>query len=140
MPPLMAFGYFFAILDRKKYPEMSLFNSCLQAQIAPHQLNEPSYFFSITKSVLIQNPWCKGAIYILPRSSFRQEAPQQMQGVEIIFPHWISTTPVEPVAKIIIGAQDFQFLSQIHGYNDQNLVQYAAANPNGFPWPEALES
>jgi len=131
---------YFAILDRKKYPEMTLFNSCLRAQISADQLSDPMYFFSISHSVLLQKPWCEGMIYILQRQSFEREASQQNQGVEIIFPHWISPLPSEPVARLQVGMQDFPFLAQIHGHNDAKLVQLATANPNGFPWPEALES
>jgi hypothetical protein len=131
---------YFAILDRQEYTELSLFNSCLQARVAADQLSNPLYFFSITHSVLIQKPWCAGAIYILPRKFFQQEPPQQIQGVEIIFPHWVSSIPAEPVGRLWVEPQDFPFLDQIHGHNDQKLVQLAASNPNGFPWPEALES
>ena len=131
---------YFAILDRKKYPEMSLFNSCLRARLSADQLSDPMYFFSITHSVLLQNPWCEGMIYILPRQSFEREAPQQMQGVEIVFPHWISPVPAEPAAKLMVGSQDFPFLAQIHGHNNEKLDQLAIADPNGYPWPEALES
>jgi hypothetical protein len=131
---------YFAILDRKKYPEMSLFNSCLQARFSPDQLTDPIYFFSITYTVLLQKPWCEGAIYILPRQSFTREAAQQVQGIEILFPHWISTLPTSPIAKLLVSPQDFLFLDQIHGHNDEKLVQLATADPNGMPWPEALES
>jgi hypothetical protein len=131
---------YFAILDRVKYPEMSLFNSCLRAQVSNDQLSEPMYFFSITHSALLQKPWCEGAIYILPRESFEQEASQEMQGVKIFFPHWISPLPVSPLAKLRVSPQDFPFLDQIHGHNDKKLVQIAAEDPGGFPWLEALES
>ncbi|MHA2066934.1 MAG: hypothetical protein ACXABY_21415 [Candidatus Thorarchaeota archaeon] len=131
---------YFAILDRSKHSEMSLFNSCLRAGVSADQLSDPMYFFSITHSVLLQEPWCEGMIYILPRQSFEQEASQQMQGMEIVFPHWISTSPAKPIAKLHVGPQDFPFLAQIHGHNDEKLVQLATANPSGFPWPEALES
>jgi hypothetical protein len=131
---------YFAILDRKKYPEMSLFNSCLRARLSADQLSDPMYFFSITHSVLLQKPWCKGMIYILPRQSFEREAPQQMQGVEIVFPHWISPVSAKPAAKLMVGSQDFPFLAQIHGHNNEKLGQLATADPNGYPWPEALES
>ncbi len=130
---------YFAILDRKKYPEITLFNSCLQARISPDQLSEPLYFFSITQSVLVQKPWCTGAIYILPREFFTQEAPQQAQGTEIIFPHWISSQSAQPIAKILVEPVDFPFLDQIHGHNDEKLIQLYSANPDGFPWLEALE-
>jgi hypothetical protein len=130
---------YFAILDRKSYPEMSLFNSCLRARVAADQLSDPLYFFSINHSALLQKPWCEGAIYILPRQNFIQEAPQQIQGVEIIFPHWISTLPAKPIAKIMIGPMDFPFLEQIHGHNDEKLVELYTSNPEVFPL-EALES
>ena len=129
-----------AILDRKQYPEMSLFNSCLRARISADQFSDPMYFFSITHSILLQKPWCEGMIYILPRQSFEREASQQMQGVEIVFPHWISPVPAEPAAMLQVGPQDFPFLAQIHGHNNEKLDQLATADPNGFPWPEAFES
>jgi len=134
------FVLYFAILNRRKHPEMTLFNSCFQARISPDQLSEPLYFFSITQSVLIQKPWCAGAIYILPRQSFIQESTQQAQGTEIIFPHWISHESAQPIAKLLVEPIDFPFLDQIHGHNDEKLIQLASANPNGFPWLDALES
>jgi hypothetical protein len=130
---------YFAILDRKSHPEMSLFNSCLRARVSADQLSEPLYFFSITQAALLQKPWCEGAIYILPRQNFIQEAPQLMQGVEIVFPHWISRLPAQPVAKLNVGPMDFPFLKQIHGHNDEKLVQLYTSNPGVFPL-EALES
>lgn len=131
---------YFAILDRKKHPDLTLFNSCLQARISPDQLSEPLYFFSITQSVLIQKPWCTGAIYMLPRHSFTQESSQQAQRTEIIFPHWISSQSAQPIAKLLVEPDDFPFLDQIHGHHDEKLIQLYSENPNGFPWPEALES
>jgi hypothetical protein len=126
------FVLYFAILDRRKFPQMTLFNSCLQARIAPDQWSEPLYFFSITQSVLLQKPWCTGAIYILPRCSFIQESIQMTQGVEIVFPQWVSSQPAQPVAKLRVEPDDFPFLDKIHGHNDEKLSQLAAANPNGF--------
>jgi hypothetical protein len=130
---------YFAILDRKRYAEMSLFNSCVRVWIAENQLSVPLYFFSITQSVLLQKPWCEGAIYILPRQSFVQEAPQHVMGVDVVFPHWISTLPAKPIAKIRVGPRDFPFLDQIHGHNDEKLVELYTTNPDVFPI-EALES
>ena len=131
---------YFAILDRMKYPGMSLFNSCLCAQISADQFSSPLYFSSITQSVLLQTPWCEGMVYILPRQPFEREAPQQIQGVETVFPHWISPVSAEPVARLTVGPRDFPFLAQIHGHDNKKLDQLAATDPNGFPWPEALES
>ncbi|MFP3898294.1 MAG: hypothetical protein ACLFVD_03190 [Dehalococcoidia bacterium] len=131
---------YFAILDRQKYRGLSLFNSCFQARVSADQLSDPLYFFSITHSALLQKPWCEGAVYMLPRRSFQREASQQVQGVEIVFPHWINSSPARPLCKLQVDPADFPFLSQTHGHNDEKLVELATADPNGFPWPEALES
>ena len=131
---------FFAIIDRKNFGSLSLFNSCLDIQIFPKIKKGPLYFFSITHSVLLQKPWCDGAIYILPRENFQQEPAQQMMGAKIIFPHWISSQPAAPIAKLIVHPQDFPFLAEIHGHDDEALTALAAANPNGFPWPAALKT
>jgi hypothetical protein len=68
-----------------------------------------------------------------------QVEPRQAQGVEIVLPHWISHLPASPVARLRGGPEDFPFLAQIHGHNNEKLVQLSAADPNGFPWPDALE-
>lgn len=129
---------YFAIVDRKQYPELSLFISCLCVSIGD-QLTEPYYFFSITQSALLKKPWCEGSVYILPRQNFIQEAAQKTQGVEVIFPHWISTMPAKPLARLYVKPQDFPFLDQVHGHNDDKLVQLYTANPNVFPYA-AIES
>jgi hypothetical protein len=131
---------FFAILDRGKYPAMSLFNSCVQARAPNGLLGEPMYFFSISHPALLQKPWTTGAMYILPRQSFQQEPAQQVQRMEIVSPHWISAQPARPVAKLMVGSVDFPFLDQIHGHNNERLVQRFAVDPDGFPWLDALES
>ena len=130
---------YFAMIDRIKYSPLSLFNSCLRVGPALDQLSDPFYFFSITCSALIQKPWCQGAVYILPRHIFQQEPPQQIQGFQVVFPHWISQQPCQPAAVLRVSAEDFPFLAQVHGHNDEKLNQLAAADPTGFPWPEALE-
>jgi hypothetical protein len=131
---------YFAILDRKRYPEMTLFNSCLHVRVPPGPWGEPLYFFSITQTVLQQRPWCRGAVYILPRHTFVQEPPQPVPGAEIVLPHWVGSQPTCPLAKLLVEPSDFPFLHQVHGHNNSRLVQLVSAHPEGFPWPEALES
>jgi hypothetical protein len=130
---------YFAIVDRKKYG-MSLFNSCLQVRILPGLLTNPFYFFSITQSALVQQPWCEGTVYVLPRQTFEREPAQKAMGFKIIFPHWVSPQPVKPLMKLKVNAQDFPFLAKVHGHNDEKLNQLFVSDPNGFPWPAALES
>jgi hypothetical protein len=61
-----------------------------------------------------------------------------MLGVEVIFPHWISTSKALPLAKLMVEPQGFPFMAQIRGYDDERLIQLASANPDGFPWVEGL--
>ena len=131
---------YFAIIDRKRFSQLSLFNSCLEIRTSSDHIMGPLYFFSITHSALIQEPWCEGTVYILPRDNFEQEQAQQTLGANIIFPHWIGSQPTKPVAKLHVQPQDFPFLAKVHGHNDEKLVQLATADPDGFPWPEALET
>lgn len=130
---------FFAIIDRKKFLP-SLFNSCLCMRTSPDRATGPLYFFSMTHSVLVQNPWCDGVIYLLPRGDFEREPAREFSGAEIIFPHWISFKPARPVARLLVHPQDFPFLDQIHGHDDEKLVRLSTEDPNGFPWPAALET
>lgn len=130
---------YFAILDRRNNPEMSLFNSCLQARITFDQLSDPLYFFSITNSALKKEPWCDGMIYILPRLSFKQEAPQISQGVEVVFPHWISSVANVPLARLKVNKADFPFFAQVHGHDNEKLGKLFRDNPGGFNWLDAME-
>lgn len=129
---------YFAILDRERFKPLSLFNSCFQARTSSGAFSDPVYFFSISHSALIQGPWCNGMIYILPRQSFRRETNQIIQGMEIQFPHWVSESAAMPIARLEVRSDDFPFLQEIHGHDDTKLQEAMQANPNGFPWPEAL--
>lgn len=129
---------FFAILDRQRYP-MGLHNTCLQIRDGSDQFSEPLYFFSITRSALDQQPWCNGAVYILPRESFEQEPVLKIEGAEILVPHWVGKKPIRPVSRLIVGPADFPFLGQIRGHDDQRLLERARADPNSFPWLDERE-
>lgn len=131
---------YFAIVDRRNFQPLTLFNSCLYIRVSPKQMLGPLYFFSITSSALLQKPWCDGVVYVLPRAHFTQEPAQKILGAKVTFPHWVSAKPAKPVAKLRIQPQDFPFINEIHGHNDEKLSQLALANPNGFPWPDALET
>ena len=133
------FVLYFAILDRRRYPAMTLFNTCLQPRLPSAQWSDPLYFFSITHAALLQNPWCAGAVYILRRDAFVEEPPGQANGVEFRLPQWVGFQPEQPVAKLLVAPEDFPFLGQIHGHDDEKLARLAAADPGGFPWPGALE-
>lgn len=124
---------YFAIHDRQKFG-MSLVNSCVRVQDGGGHLSAPVYFFSISASALAQKPWCTGTVYILPRANFVMEPPQQYRGVQIVLAHWVSYLPSHPLGRLRIGPQDFPFLAQIRGHDDEILFARAQADPDGFPW------
>ena len=44
--------------------------------------------------------------------------------------------PLQPLAKLTVMPEDFPFLSQIRGHDDERLEEYANALQTGAPWPE----
>jgi hypothetical protein len=124
---------YYAILDRERYP-MSLTNACIRIAAANGTLGEPFYFFSISKEALAHRPWRTGMVYILPRASFEPQAPIPSGDEAIHVMQWASPTHVTPLAKLRVTSEDFPFLDQIRGHDDQIEAERARANPDGFPW------
>jgi len=131
---------FFAIVDRQRFKHLALFNSCMDIHAPKGRSLGRFYFFSISYSALVKNPWCSGAVYILPRGSFQREPAQYFHESKVTFPHWISTRLVCPATKLVVHPHDFPFLNKIRGHDDEKLIQLVQADPNGFPWPEAIIS
>lgn len=46
-----------------------------------------------------------------------------------------SFVPVQPLAKLTVTPEDFPFLPQMRGQDDQRLQEYATAMQTGAPWP-----
>lgn len=124
---------YYAILDREHYP-MSLNNAGFRVAMPPDAPGEPYYFFSISQSARVHQPWRAGTVYILPRDSFSDQPPLHSDGAVIHILQSASLVPVTPLAKLRITPEDFPFLDQIRGHDDELQRQRAEANPNGFPW------
>lgn len=123
---------FYAILDRR--PGLRFLNGALQFELAPEQLTEMHYFFSITEEILKTVPWRSGVIYILPREQFVQQPPYELAGRMVHEPHWASPVPVRPLARLRVTPSDFPFLDQVRGHDPAAVDQLAASDPEGFPW------
>lgn len=126
---------YFAILDRDRYP-MSLINSATRLELGSGQQSEPFYFFSISQAALTQRPFRRGTIYLLPRVSFEAQPAQRYRGADIRPLQWASPVPVKPLAQLAVGPEDFPFLDQLRGHDDEPTFARARANPDGFPWVE----
>jgi hypothetical protein len=127
---------FFAILDRARYPEMMLCNSCIRVQTTGGQPSDPYYFFSISRPALAQQPWRAGTVYILPAGSFEAQPRIAADGGSIHVAQVASARPVKPAAKLLVQPIDFPFLHQIQAHDDDRLKARIAADPDGFPWFE----
>ena len=125
---------FFAVSDRARF-QMTIVNSAIRLE-TPDGLNQHRYFFSLTDRVLAQKPWREGVVYVLAREGFEEEPGYQIEDVRVHTNHWAKLNPARPLAKFRVLPDDFPFLHQVRGQDDDILAERAQANPNGFPWVE----
>jgi hypothetical protein len=124
---------YFAIVDRDRYVR-SLVNACFRVVEPDGARSEPYYFFSVNADALPHAPWRAGAIYILPRAGFEQQARRADGDIELEIAQWASLTPVRPLAQMAVSPEDFPFLAQIRGHDMATIGERAARDPHGFPW------
>lgn len=125
---------FFAIVDRERYP-MSVSNACIR--LAENgQIGEPRYVFSVSRQFLPQRPWRTGTVYLLPRDTFTPEPAFEFGPATVHVAQLASLEPVTPLARLEVQPDDFPFLDQIHGHDDDRLQEYATAMQTGAPWPD----
>ncbi|WP_069761925.1 hypothetical protein [Streptomyces sp. LUP47B] len=124
---------YYAILDRDHHP-MSLINGCARLDNGSERLGEPHYYFSISAQALKQQPWRPGTVYLLPAGTFELQPRMRVGDVLVQPAQWASPLPVTPVAKLAVQPEDFPFLDQIRGHDDERVWTRAAADPDGFPW------
>ena len=125
---------FFAIVDRARV--MSVTNACVRLADATGNLHGPYYVFSVSQAALPNRPWRTGTVYFLPRSTFTFQPPIPFGPNEVHIAQLASLVPVQPLAKLTVTPEDFPFLMQIRGHDDQRLQEYATALQTGAPWPK----
>ena len=125
---------FFAIVDRERV--MSVTNACVRLADETGNLHGPYYVFSVSQAALPNRPWRTGTVYLLPRSTFTFQPPIPFGPNEVHIAQLASLVPVQPLAKLTVTPEDFPFLMQIRGHDDQRLQEYATALQTGAPWPK----
>ena len=125
---------FFAIVDRERVT--SITNACVRLADEAGTLHGPYYVFSVSQSALLTQPWRTGTVYLLPRSTFTLQPPMSFGSNQVHIAQLASFVPVQPVAKLTVTPEDFPFLMQIRGHDDQRLQEYATALQTGAPWPK----
>ena len=127
---------FFAIVDRDRV--MSVTNACIRLADETGTLHGPYYVFSVSQSALPSQPWRTGTLYLLPRSTFTTQPPMEFGANQVHIAQLASFGLVQPLAKLTVTPEDFPFLLQIRGHDDQRLQEYATALQTGAPWPSDL--
>lgn len=125
---------FFAIVDRNRVT--SIANACIRLEDDTGAVHGPFYIFSISRSALASQPWRTGTVYLLPRKPFTTQPPTTFGSSKVHIAQLASLVPVQPVAKLTVTPEDFLFLRQIRGHDDQRLQEYATALQTGAPWPK----
>jgi hypothetical protein len=125
---------FFAIVDRARVT--SITNACVRLAEETGTLHGPFYVFSVSQSALSHQPWRTGTVYLLPRRTFSVQAPIAFGSYQVHIAQLASFEPVQPLAKLTVTPEDFPFLMQIRGHDDQRLQEYATALQTGAPWPK----
>jgi len=124
---------YYAILDRAKFP-MLLVNAAFRLEEEDGTLGEPHYYFSISSGALQHRPYAPGMIYFLPADGFEAMPPQIAGTTRIHIAQHASLSPVRPLARIAVAPEDFPFLDQMRGHDDETVWRRAKADPSGFPW------
>lgn len=109
---------FFAIVDRERLSGsirngVMYFNNRQGERLAV-------YNFSINREMLAERPYCTGAVYFLPRDSFRR---LKLVG-DAWSNEWASQEPVDPIARLLLRPEDFPFLEQIGGHDDSTMLRH----------------
>lgn len=126
---------FFAVVDRARVG--SIINACVRVADESGTIRGPYYVFSVSQSVLPNQPWRTGTVYLLPRSSFVLQPPVTSGSHQVHIAQLASFEHVQPLAKLTVAPADFPFLAQMRGHDDQRLQEYANAMQTGAPWPES---
>lgn len=124
---------FFAVVDRERVD--SITNACVSLADEAGVFQGPYYVFSVSQSALPNKPWRTGTVYLLPRKIFITQPPMAFGPYQVHFAQLASFESVQPLAKLTITPEDFPFLNQIRGHDDERLQEYATALQTGAPWP-----
>jgi hypothetical protein len=124
---------FFAIVNRRER-EFGMANTCFTVTLDSGETVGPFYYFSISQHALDADPWTEGAVYLLPRASFSQERPQRHEEGVVGFPHWIGKTATTPYGFLPVGPDDFPFLGEVRGHDDEEQRRRYQEDPNWRPW------
>jgi hypothetical protein len=124
---------FFAIVDRERVTSVA--NACIRVTDPTGTQHGPYYIFSVSQSALATRPWRTGTVYLLPQDTFSSQPPMTFESYQAHIPQLASFVSVAPLAKLTVTPQDFPFLNQIRGHDEEHLQELATAMQTFAPWP-----
>jgi len=95
---------FYAVFNRNKL-HGNFRNGCIESG------NHRYYFFSLSEETYQNDPWCEGAVYVLPRCSFKKQGKGYL-----VFDEWSSAEPVKPLFHIRVKPSDFAYLHRVSAH------------------------
>ena len=123
---------FFAVVERTG---VIVTNACIRLVDPVGQIGEPHYFFSISRQALDRRPWRQGTVYLLPEEGFVPDHPKPFGEFSVQVAQLASFDPVIPLARITVTPEDFPFLPEVRGHDDDRIAEYAQALSTGASLP-----
>ena len=112
---------FFAVIDRGRI-EGSIRNGVATYRSWKTGEEVDFYQFSVSARNLPDQPFSSGGLYILPRETFEKIR----LGPDGPFTNeWGSRSPVRPMAMLKLEPEDFPFLEDVAGHDDEDLIRYS---------------
>lgn len=126
---------YFAIVNRPIV--RSLMNACFRQAPASEPdapWSEPYYFFSINQDAFERGAFRTGTVYLLPANEFEPQPIEVRGDRRVQIAQLASPRAVRPAAKVTVRPEDFPFLADIRGHDQEVITPRAIADPKGFPW------
>ena len=97
------------------------------------------YYFSVDRDALAAVLGGRGQSSP-PRETFEAQPEEVWEGLRLASTQWASAVPVRPLARVDVRPEDFPLLDEVHGHDPAEVRARAAADPEGFPWPDPARS
>ena len=126
---------YFAIVNRPTV--RSLVNACFRegpASDPDAPWSEPYYFFSVNEDAFERGAFRTGTVYLLPAGGFEPQPIEIRDDRRVRIAQLASPYAVRPAAKVTVRPEDFPFLADIRGHDQEVITPRAIADPKGFPW------
>jgi hypothetical protein len=128
---------FYATIDRRKAGTIVNAAADVTRTAGPVGDVVRTWFFSMDAVGLADSPWQAGTVYLLPAATFEADAGFAAGEFTVTLRQSASAVSVTPAATLGVGPDDFPFRDRVRGHREELLRAAMAADPSGFPWPQA---